>query len=367
MKGKFMDRKMKLKLLPLVLCVALAFTGCGDTELYQRLFIKGIAVDKDGDSIVLTIRSENFDQNEEGIMTAKGASVYDAMNNLSLSTGKKQMYSHSYYIIYGKELAENEIKSALDFFIRYYKTRPSVDIFLADGNAADILKVKKDDKLIPSEHIQDLRKSETNSGQTVSINLLNFVAQSMDLSQTAVMPIIEAKEDTLAICGSAVFCNYQLKTELSNSDTMGFLLATGQAKGGTLTAKSADLGTITAEIGKCDTKADISSATSVNLTVSINCSLASLSFSNQDILYSQYKQMEALLALAAKEKITSAIDNSYQSGGDILNIGYKLYKNKTADWRLVEDNWGSEMKNLNFNVTVNVNIRRIGEEDRPSY
>ena len=81
----------------------------------------------------MTVRAADPGEEGEEVFTCQGASVLEALSNLSLSTGREPFYAHNYLVVFGRSCGEGGLDSAMDFFVRYYTTRPSVQVYLAAG------------------------------------------------------------------------------------------------------------------------------------------------------------------------------------------------------------------------------------------
>lgn len=345
--------------------ISMTLTGC-TVELHERMLIKGIGIDLENDQYVVTVRVAKLTDDTESVMTATGDTVYDALNNLSFQSGNQQMYTHSHYIIFGDSVAQDGIDKAVDFFIRYFKANPVVNVFVSNTSAKEILNTTVNDELVPSEEIENLSESSNNAGKTISTTLLTMVSDSLDYGSTALVPIISTTGESVYLGDTAVLKNFQVETTLSSDETMAYLSLISQEKGGSLVASDDKYGNITGSIINTDCETafgDTSSQVDVFLTV--NMSIASITFS-QSVLDEDFDQMEELLATVIKNNITSTIEHAYESGCDILKIGYLTYSKKTEYWKEIEDNWDEYMMDLEFNVEVKVNILRSGEENRPT-
>ena len=115
-------------------------------------------VEKNG--YVVTVRSSTSSEEEgEEFFKSEGETVLEALNNLSLLTGREPFYSHNYLVVFGRECAKEGLDSSLDFFVRYYNTRPAVKMFLAENTAEEVLGAEKDGKLLRMSELQQLANS----------------------------------------------------------------------------------------------------------------------------------------------------------------------------------------------------------------
>lgn len=356
----------KFILLVLTVFVAFSFSECS-LELYERMLIKGIGIDFAEDVYTVTVRVANVPDEGEKLISSKGLTVYDALNNLSLQSGNKQMYTQSNFVIFGKGAVEIGIGDSVDFFLRYFKSNPTIKLYMAEDTAIKILEMKKDGKLIPSENIANLMKSEKYCGKVVKSDIMNFVSMSRDFGDSSIMPVIAASEEGLNISGTALFKNLKLTGTLTDNETAGYLTAIGKQEGVASVVNSDKYGIVTGEA--VGTKSEITFSedlSQVNVKARVNCLLASVTvgkiIEDQDIA-----EIEKLLSDKMKESVTSAVNTSYKNGCDTLNLAYKLYMEETDYWKANEKNWDSILGSLKFNIEVDVHLNKVGEENRPQY
>ena len=157
-------RKLGAAVLALALCVSLS--GCSYPELYERVLIHGIGVDWTGDGYRVTVRSSASAEDEgEELFVSEGETVLQALSDLSLTTGREPFYSHNYLVVFGMDCALNGLDDCLDFFVRYYNTRPAVKMFLSATTAQEVLSTEKDGKLMKMSQLQALGRGGQYNGQ----------------------------------------------------------------------------------------------------------------------------------------------------------------------------------------------------------
>ena len=131
---------MKKKLSACLLAILLLLSAGCTTELYDRMLIHAIGVDLLEDGVQVTVRISRPGQEEkEQVVSGVGASVYLALESIKLQTGKIPLYSHNYLVIFGRECCERGLDRVLDFFVRHFESRPSVQLFMAETTAEAVL------------------------------------------------------------------------------------------------------------------------------------------------------------------------------------------------------------------------------------
>ena len=329
-------------------------TAC-DGEIHDRMLIRGIGIDYEGGFYKISVRCENVSKDKEELLNSEGETVFDALSALSLKSGSRQMYADSYYIIFGKETLKAGIESCLDFFIRYFKAMPTEQLFVAEGRASDVLSLKKDDELIPSDFIRNLKNSSKNSGKTISINLMELISLTDSPAETALIPRLSIKDEELLLDGAYVLKNYKAVSLLEGDAITGLLIARGEIGLSSVTAES-DGYKFTLELNKADPKLTLDTENNkAYLGVKVKASIASMSF-NGTIREEKLNEMEKAASMKIEQYIHKAL-TSYKKEADLLGINYILYReNKLAKMNL---------KDIEINVKAETEIDKTGQEERP--
>ena len=161
-----------------IILMVSASTFGGAVQLNDRMLIQGIGVDMTEEGVEVSVQSAQPE--EEGSLSfqqAKGKTLLEALDKLIQKSGKIPLYSHNTTIVLGKECGENGVEGIMDFFVRYYETRPSVSVFLADGKAADILGLKKDGEYAEAKNLTQISQSGFANGWTANVRVIDFVNQ----------------------------------------------------------------------------------------------------------------------------------------------------------------------------------------------
>ncbi len=355
----------KLLIFPMIL---LSFSSC-TTELYEKNMIKAVGIDKTDEEYEVTVRYYPLDSDvsEEKNATAKGATVYDALNELSLITGKEQMYSKTSFVIIGNELAQDGIDDAIDFFIRYFRSRPTVNLYVSKTSASEILQTKVDDKLISSDTISSYTENSENAGKTVSSTIMDIISENLGTDETSILPLIEKKDNEIICNKSVVLKDYKSIFELSEEETKGFLMAHGEYIKGSLYIEDEKSNKISLELYVNDATletVELNTNYSLNLNIKAEIAVVAIPLLDTDVSYTEIED-------AVNEKVKALIENTvstaHQNNIDILNLGYYLYINETAYWKAHSEDFTEKLVRGNININVESKITRIGEEEHPYY
>ncbi len=352
----------------LMLLLVLTFTAC-TTELYQKNMIKAIGIDLVADEYEITVRYSTLDEeDDEKIVKSKGDTVYDALNKLSLITGKEQMYSKTSFVVIGEEVAKDGVDKVIDFFIRYFRSRPTVNLYVSKGSASEILNTEIDGKLIPTDTIQSYTENSENTGKTVTSTVLELISETNGQGTSSILPLIEKTEKDEILCTkSVVLKDYKLVYELSEEETHGFLMAMGQYENGTVVVHDKNDNKISTQVDIKDAMLEyelIEGAPKFSLKIKAEAAIVAVPLLDED---ANYYEIENLISEEINKLAEQCIKNSHENDIDILSLGYNIYINDSQYWRENSENFEKTIHVMNVNVSTETDITRIGEEDNPFY
>ena len=164
-------------ILSLVVLMAASIFG-GQIRLDDRMLIQGVGVDVQGEEVLVSVHiSQPVEQGEIQLQQVRGTTVLEALNKLVQKSGKTPLYSHNMVVVFGKSCGEDGLEKFLDFFVRYYEARPSVHLFMAQGEAREVFELQKDGKYADTEDIARIAHSGDANGWTVNTRVIDFVNQ----------------------------------------------------------------------------------------------------------------------------------------------------------------------------------------------
>lgn len=358
----------------LFICLLCSFLlqGCHyQVQLSQRLLIQGVGIDYENDSYKATMQVSQVGEKDDdtvAVLQGEGKSAMDAMNAVTLSTGKKPLYSHSLLLVLGKSCAQRGLSDTVDFFIRYPEAHPTVNVLMADGTAESVLNTKKEDgKYVQAREIAEVAKAGKYNGKTVNAEMLDVINQLRGEGSSPYLPVVQKQEKEIMAAGTAVFQGDKLKTQLDEKETRGFLLLTGKLEGGTEVLNVPEIGKVTFELEKADAKIEpVTDGDPLRFDISIQCgaSIAAADMvSGKKLDFQMYQNLEKLLGQRLKQECEEAIITGIKkNSSDIFNFGRHVYQSDPEYWRTHGENWKQEMANAKFTVTVEAKLRRGGQE-----
>ncbi|MCI9553003.1 MAG: Ger(x)C family spore germination protein [Acutalibacter sp.] len=356
--------KPRLKKIISVLLIGtlpLLFSGCGYPELYERVLIHGIGVDWTGREYQVTVRSSvSAEDKGEELFTCRGSTVLEALSSLSLETGREPFYSHNYLVVFGMDCARRGLDDCLDFFVRYYNTRPAVKMFLAAGTAEEVLSVQQEGKLLRMSEIEALGSGGQYNGMTVDVEILDFVNGVKGQGMSPVLPVLEATDSGARVAGTAYFEGYKIKGLLTPEQTRGFLAATGRLDKGELALEGPARATLSLRSVKSETKETAAHPPAFSITIEADADV-SAAVEAQGSEGEFYANLEKEAAQKLEGEIRGALDQALlRDGCDIFGLGRQMYREQPEQWRNIRQ-WPDP--ELACEVRVVFKVRRMEQEN----
>lgn len=379
-----MKNILKISYTFLVLTFLTMISGCGNNrQLHERLIIRGVCVDKINDEFVLTLNvfdaensggkeegdSKGKSSDESGIITCKGKSILDAFTSISNMTGKDPMYSQNLILIFGKETAKSGIDLLIDFFVRHYDARPSIEIFVSSGNASDVFKCKLNNKSIQPKAILNITKPSHLNMNVMGANLVDFVSSSQSDISDAYAAFLNVEDEKLMAKGTAIFNGNKLVDVLDVNATKGALLINQKNKGGTEVVKVENLGTISCTIISSKSKISVdvvNSKPEFNIELKVEANVYEIENSQHKFSSDNIPKIQEELNKQLENYMTQSINKCIKENHcDIFNFGRYLLNNKTSYFKSIQNRWHDVMLDAKYNVSVNSHIDKVGQEINP--
>ena len=369
---------MKVRFIILLFLIFNMFfiAGCSNIEqLDDKMIIHGVGIDRVENTFELTIQQFSVtgsNEKEEGaqVVKTKGNSLMDAFSDLSLQTGKTPMFSQNLVLAIGEETAYNGINDILDFFVRYYESRPTVKIIIVKGKAESVLSFKKDDKLIMAKDIMAITESERINSKVMSSNIFQFVGALKNATLDPIASIVSVErqndEEILAANGTAVFKNDKLAGFIDTNSTRGALIINNRLNGGTEVIDVESVGKVSYSLEKSKSKVKFKLENGkpvYNIIIKINTNIYEIERNIKNQLPDNtFNLMEEALISRIKTITSQAIYKSiFEYNSDIFGFGQIALKSDKEYFRTVENNWDQVMKEAKYNIDVSVKIDDTGQ------
>ena len=355
----------------LFLCFLL-FTACtGSRHLKDLFIVEGLGIDYYDNNLSVTLQGlkvnvSNASDTPLGNMvvntSASGTTVSNAINNIAKAVSKRAFFGHNKIIVLSKELAQNDIKNYIDYFLRSEDSRADVAICVSNEKAKFILESKENDANVPSENILFLINNNEETGQSILVNENEFLMLYEDKYSDIYLPVIERKDDesTVKSAGIALFSDNRLAYITNDIETKGFVILNNKAKDVLIQISDEKFGKIDVKLSniKCKKSASIvENKAYFNVEINADIILGEIEKGTQNKLSKKdNKRLCALVEKACNEMISETYNACIYAKSNALRIGKFIARDcpEYYEKHLSDSNGGFQEAELNVNSYINL-------------
>ena len=192
--------------LVILLAIVIAFPASMSTQarLNMRIIITGLAIDKTDSGyevtaqIVKTAPGSGAEKSGAALdyVTDSGDTIVSAISKLSYRSGKVAGFSHTNFILLGKEMLDENLIQALNYFLRDNLIKDSVLLLIAKNSAKDELKNTKELGLSVGLEIQKVFVYKEKESDGAMTSLVSFVNKSLNHSKTSAVSILSINSES---------------------------------------------------------------------------------------------------------------------------------------------------------------------------
>lgn len=357
---------MKNKILYVLLIIPLFFiSGCSTSlNLNEKLIIKGVGIDSCDQGFELSfniVKSGNFagakeeDSNKVIILKSKGETILDTVSNLKNDTGSYPFFSQNLILIIGEQVAKDGVYPIIDFFINHYECRPSVEIMVAKGKAADIMNLKFNDESMQAKDILSIVK-QSNFNE-LKYNVKSFVADLKSEYTSPKLPFLNIEDDKINADQMAILKKDKLIDILDKDQRDGFFLASGQAKG-LVEVIQVGKSLVTYNIVNIERKIDVTINKVPKFNININLQI-NVYGSHQNIV----DEMKVKIKESLEEKVKKAINKAIlEDDCDIFNFNRYILKKDYKYFNNMKSSIDDILKNSIYEINILPKIKFLGQK-----
>ena len=362
-------------------CSRLTESNANSNELNNRLIILALGIDKDENGelnvsvqvlntdVSSNASSQSAPENMVKHYSQKGSSLYEAVMKLSDLTGKQPLLSQNRIVVFGWEAANEGIAEYLDDFVRNTENRTSVLVMVSQGKAQDVVFAKSGENQIPARTVEQIIESSAEKSSALSTRIYELVNRVIDEKCSATVPLIRVKEEEneskITADNVAVFKGDKLVAVKNNDVAVGILFGRNQIKNGEIPVEYENKN-VALSVLKSKTKIKteiVNGKPKFNIAINISLSVSDI---NDKITEKKTEKDFEKIKAAAEEKIKYYIENSIneciiKTGSDVFCFGKRLKRTQPKYFKSNITNWLDDMKNAEYSVEVEVNLKGIGD------
>lgn len=374
-----MKRIIAILLLPVLLFVISGCSNHRDSDIGNRVVLQGIGVDYEDGQYILTIQVFNLSQaspsgaetseNVTTLYTTRGRTVSEAVNGIRQFVGKSPMFSHNRVLIVSEAAAETGISNILDYFIRDYSTRPSIDFAVTRGKAADILNADFGDATIPAEEIARMLESQSKKSRVQVMNIVNrYIEPGIDATAPCLETVKDEPKDGtgVRVSGAAILRNDKICGYLDSMQSQMTLLLNGSIKNNNLDLPIPEFGDVSLYFVSCDADYDVGlngDQPYANVKIFTRFDISEIQNGPQVLDEREIEAIRQSIQKYLEESCSQVLDvlmREYQS--DVFGFGRRMMLKEPEYFKSVSDNWNDILPEMPVSVIMDVEIRRVGHE-----
>ena len=371
-----------------LLAFLLAFYTFNSQEIYKkdirnRLVIQGIGIDieKDGKYSV-TIQA--IDTNAQSATSSDSASqpplktyqmqgdtIYTTLKSVTETEGKIPLYSQNRIIILGNSITEENMDDVIDFFVRDVENSSSVYIAAAENSASEILQAKNGEEYISARNIEMGISSYEYNARIFNMQLYDLINRYNSSTKDFAMPLLSLEEKdgekNVVISGTALFNNTKYREKISKDQTIFFNILYDSVNNTALSYDYDDNKKVSLNIvdSKTERKVTIKNGKPVfKINVKMQADISEISGGVSSTM--EIKDVDKIKTAGEEyveketKKLLNSLYNEYNS--DSVGLARLLYIWEKDFFKEHEKNLDSVLQNSNYEVEVELKIRRIGHD-----
>ncbi|MFT4416336.1 Ger(x)C family spore germination protein [Fredinandcohnia humi] len=373
-----------------ILLIPLLTSCWSRKELNELAITTGIAIDKVDDKYFVTAQvlnpgeiagQQQSTRLEVATFGTTGLTIFEAFRKLTLQSPRDLYLSHVRIIVFGEELAREGITEVLDFLSRDHEMR--TDFFLTvakNQKASEILKVLTSIEKIPMMKIfNSIDVAGENWAAAKGVQLDDLISKITSDGSNAVLTGVSVqgprdigndlqnieKIDSptrIKIDYLGAFKEDKLVGWLNKDESKGLQYIEDKIENTVITVPCEDR-SLSVEIIRSSTSVEgIVENEQPKIKIKVD-SEGSVGEAQCPIDLSKVESLKKIGSKTEKDqenKIMKSIEKAQEWRTDFLGFGEAIHRADPKAWKKLSKNWDEHFSNLEIDIDINVDIRRLG-------
>lgn len=376
-----MKKRNKFVVITILLLSFSMLSGCwSNKEIRELALVMAAAVDAgEGEGeynltlqLAKTLPGSNGDKSsrETGYSNISESSkgLQMAVEALSVQTDRKIYMGHNQIIVVSKQVAENGLIDIIDFFTRDPENRYTVNIYVAENDAKQILDINGAHELLPAIYLPGILNAQLDYGESGLASMFSFVTDFLSKTNAPFLPIINPVEDgsedpRASLSGTAVFRDDKMVTTLDFFETELLLLANNRGNDMVMQLENEEgYLTITVMSSQSNMKAVYNGDTleKMVLSIEIDAEISESSMSFDILKESDRQKINDMITKKLKDGYSGLISHTQEFGTDVIGFGDLLYRFHYHKAEAMFTDWNETYKTLPIEVNITVDTTSSG-------
>jgi Ger(x)C family germination protein len=389
-----------------VLAAALVFcaTGCWDrVEINNRYFVLALAVDKFEYSEAEEKKQEEEQQGQNGVqqpaesrrnrlvvsivapnvgllksegtivteemkfpLSTVGPNTQEAITQLDTRLNGRIFFGHVKAVLIGERLLKDRklFMETMDELERDHQIGRNIDFLAVKGEAKDALFIKPLVEPIIGTYLEQIfqqRRTGRFHGRK-----LGEIITTIHETGGALIPRLTVGENELKVAGACVIKNHKHRAWLGELETRAAQWIDGMAEEGTVSVEMQGIWVpfeMTGLERSMEVTKDDDGNIYLDISLTVEGEIAGYIYQiHREVMDEKFiKEAQTAIGREMTAECTGVMDKvKNEFGVDIWGIGAHIRKFHPEIWRDVKDNWEEVFPDIEVNISVLVNVRRIG-------
>ena len=363
------------------MCISVILLGgCWDrVEIEERGFVMGIGLDvgEKQDEIVVTYQialpgamfgEGEVDKKVWNISTTSSA-IVRAHKQIKTRVDKVLNAEHTRVIIISNALAKKGIASHMDYFFRDIDMRRRTDILISEGPAKEIFDITPPTARSTADYLANILLLNEQDVHRISsdVDLLE-IAKNLRRGSDFIVAQIRGGEEDIQMTGAAVFRKDKYVGTLTDDEVKATKWLIDDISRGTVVLEDVGglPGHVVFEISEGRSKVTPriqGERVDFDVQIRIEGDVAEIQYLNFEHILTQYfiGEFENTIAQHIKRQCYEIFKKAQKEfETDFMDFGGLVRQYNMRWFQANEHQWRETFKESNLNVSVDVNIRRIG-------
>lgn len=368
------EKVRRLNLILVTTLLLLALSGCWSSrEINEMAFLMGFGIDRadDGRNYLVTAQIANpaafGDSPDSGSSrgflnySAVGEGVRIAVNELSKMVDRELYVGHNQAVVIGWDLAQEDIATALDYFVRVSDGRFVTTLFIAKDTAREVLATEGQMESMPIANLENLVATNQTNGNMPEVNIGDFFCDYLS-TKAPTIPIVEIVEGSdgmpeLFMSEMAIVRDNAVCSKLSPDQTQALMMIDGSAANSLIHVGAFD-GYVTSRIAQTDVNfsPEFSGDSIEKLKVKLELSCI-IEESTSDVnLIEEENVIELGLIISdrVKAQMNDTLAHAQSLGADVFGFGEYLHRNHHSKAKHFIDDWDEMFAKLRVEFEIDV-------------
>jgi len=297
------------------------------------------------------------------VFTGDSKTTFGATPYLQTKSGKSLFFGQLKVIVISAALAEEGLKSAIDFLARHPMIPPQATILLTKGSAHEIIATPIGAQEIPSLMIVNFQRSTSKGDLAYPMELWRFEKAVTVGREDAFLPFIalDREGEGYTIEGAGVFHRDRLVGELTDIETRMFGLLSGRVSNAYPSISVAEFGELTFRNVTADSKIRaLVSGEEIEFFIKVRAGgfLVEVTTGKHDFKVSDIELIREKAEKTIKNELVKTMEHLQSLGSDVLGFGNILRATHPEIWRRI--NWEEEYPKVRVRIDFKFQVSRIG-------